>query len=133
MRVRSRETRANVLHRLPLARRRFGASILDVIAGGAVAAQQGSFLKGLATVYDRIEIRTSVTPPAVIDLYGLAHDDSPPSPVTKFLKPTIILHGRAGTDVIAPYGEAAGGWGPSLGALVVVVGAGFALGWWARG
>jgi hypothetical protein len=111
----------------------FGATLLDVIAGGAVAAQQGSFLKGLAAIYDRIEIRTSVTPPAVIDLYGLAHDDSPPSPVTKFLKPTIILSGKAGTDVIAPYGEAEGGWGPSIGAMAFIVGTGFALGWFARG
>lgn len=110
-----------------------GPSIVDALVGIGTAASQKSVLAGLAQVYDRLEIRTSVTPPAVIDLYAAAHDQSPPSPITQFLKPTIILHGRAGTEVLAPYGEAEGGWGPSLGALAFVVGTGFALGWWARG
>ncbi len=114
--------------------RRFaGPSLIDALVGIGTAANQKSILAGLAQVYDRLEIRTSVTPPAVIDLYAAAHDQSPPSPLARFLKPTIVLHGRAGTEVLAPYGEAEGTWGPSLGALALVVGTGFALGWYARG
>lgn len=107
-------------------------SLVDVAAAGIVAGAQQNLLAGLASIYDTIEIRTSVTPPAVIDLYEIAHDNGPPSPITQFLKPTLILSGRAGTQVIAPYGEAAGGWGPSIGALLTVVGIGFGLGWWAK-
>jgi hypothetical protein len=88
---------------------------------------------GLTSLYNTIEIRTSVTPPAFIDLAALAHDTGPPSPITQFLRPTLILSGAAGRQVIAPYGEAEGGWGPSLSALAVVVGIGFGLGWYARG
>jgi hypothetical protein len=88
---------------------------------------------GLTALYNTLEIRTSVTPPAIIDLAALAQDRSPPSPITQFLKPTIILSGGAGRQVIAPYGEADGGWGPSLTALAVVVGLGFGLGWYSRG
>lgn len=115
--------------------RRFGAGpdLVSVLTGVATAASQKNILAGLASVYDRLEIRTSVTPPAVIDLYAAAHDQSPPSPITQFLKPTIILSGRGGTEVLAPYGEAEGGWGPSVAALGIVVGLGFALGWYSRG
>lgn len=88
---------------------------------------------GLTSLYSTLEMRTSVTPPAFIDLAALARDQSPPSPITQFLRPTIILSGPAGRQVIAPYGEADGGWGPALSALAVVVGIGFGLGWYARG
>lgn len=93
----------------------------------------GALTGGLTSLYNTVEIRTSVTPPAVIDLAALAQNSGPPSPITKFLRPTIILSGNAGRQVIAPYGEAEGGWGPSLTALGVVVGIGFGLGWYARG
>ena len=115
-------------------RRRFGGpSLVDVLVGGVTAASQRNLLAGLAAVYDTIEIRTSVTPPAVIDLYAAAHDTSPPSPVTQFLKPTLVLSGRGGTEVLAPYGVAEGGWGPSIATLGVVIGIGAAIGWYLRG
>jgi len=105
-----------------------GPSLVDALIGIGTGIDQKSMLAALASVYDRIEIRTSATPPAVIDLYAAAHDQSPPSPVTQFLKPTIILHGRAGTEVLAPYGEAEGSWGPTFGFIGLLVGLGFVLG-----
>lgn len=110
---------------------RFGAGPdwLDVIGGGIAAASTGNIVAGLSAVYDTIEIRTSVTPPAVIDLHAAAASaGEPPSPITQFLKPTIILTGRSGRDVIAPYGEAEGGWGGPIFGLAVILGFGFLLG-----
>lgn len=140
MHVRSVPVRSHMLHGLPAARRRFagaagsarrsfrGPSIVDALVGITTAANQRSILAGLAAVYDRLEIRTAVTPPAVIDLHAAAYDQSPPSPVAQFLRPTIILHGNAGTEVLAPYGEAEGSWGPALGFVGLLVGIGFVLG-----
>ncbi len=106
-----------------------GPNIWDVVGGGVAALSTGNLAAGLAAVYDTIEIRTSVTPPAVIDLHAMAASASePPSPVTQFLKPTLILTGRTSRDVIAPYGEADGGWGGALFGLAVLVGFGFVLG-----
>lgn len=101
-------------------------SIWDIVGGGVAAAASGNIMAGLSAVYDRIEIRTSVTPPAVIDLHAAA--SAPPSELTKFLQPTIILHGASGREVIAPYGEADGGWGGPVFALAMILGVGFALG-----
>lgn len=106
-----------------------GPDILDVIGGGIAAASTGNIAAGLAAVYDTIEIRTSVTPPALIDLHEAASSaGQPPSAITQFLKPTIILSGRSGRDVIAPYGEAEGGWGGAVFGLAVILGFGFLLG-----
>lgn len=105
-----------------------GPSIVDALVGIGTAASQKNILAGLARIYDRLEIRTSVTPPAVIDLYAAAYDQSPPSPLTQFLKPTLILSGAAGTEVLAPYGEAEGSWGPTIGFVGLLVGIGFLLG-----
>lgn len=137
------EVGANVLHGLPSSSRlvlvrirtaprrrgRFaGPSLVDALVGVGTAASQKNLLAGLAAVYDRLEIRTTLTPPAVIDLYAAAHDQSPPSPVTQFLKPTIILHGHAGTEVLAPYGEAEGSWVGPIGFFGLLLGIGFVLG-----
>ena len=107
---------------------RFGEpNWLDIIGGGIAAASTGNVVAGLSAVYDTIEIRTSVTPPALIDLQASKYE--PPSEITKFLKPTIILTQRNGTrDVIAPYGEAQGGWGGAVFGLAVILGVGFVLG-----
>lgn len=106
-----------------------GPSIWDLVGGGIAAASTGNIAAGLSAVYDTIEIRTSVTPPAIIDLHAVAASQGePPSPITQFLKPTLILTGRTGRDVIAPYGEAEGGWGGPIFGLAVILGVGFFLG-----
>jgi hypothetical protein len=82
----------------------------------------------LAGAYEEIQIRTRATPTITMRTRELL-DEGPPSPVLKWLQPTIILKGRSGETVIAPFGVSPGG---SLvpGLLVVggLIGFGFLLG-----
>lgn len=103
-----------------------GPNPLDVIGAGITAWSSGNLVAGLSSLYDTIEVRTAFTPPAVINLHEAAY--APPGEISPLLKPTIILSGPNGRDVIAPYGEAEGGWGGTVAALVLILGAGFVLG-----
>lgn len=109
-----------------------GPGLLQLLEGGAVAAGSGSVLQGLASVYDTLEVRTSVTPPAVVNLHAAATDSGPPNPIVEFLKPTIVLSGPSGQETIAPYGIAPDGTAGTIGVVAFLMGMGFALGYFVR-
>ncbi len=76
----------------------------------------------LAGAYDTIEIRSNVSPPIIIDTRELLKDGGP-NPLMNTIKPTIVLSGASGRNLIAPYGVAdSGGW------IVPLFVAGFLLG-----
>lgn len=81
----------------------------------------------LAGFYDTIEVRTTAAPPVKISIRDLG---GAPSPISQYLKPTIIFTGNSGRYAIAPYGEASAvaGWATSLGTLAAIAGVGFLLG-----
>lgn len=114
--------------------RRYGdaPSLLNVITGVGTAAGSGNILAGLASVYNTLEIRTSVTPPAVVDLQSVANSSGPPNPIVEFLKPTIILTGSGGQEIIAPYGQSPDGTAGTIGIVAFMLGMGFAAGYWIR-
>jgi len=60
----------------------------------------------LAGSYDTLEIRTAITPPIIIDTRSLLIDNGKRNPLLDAVKPTIILRGNGGVNVIAPYGPA---------------------------
>lgn len=104
-------------------------SPLDVAASLFTGGQFTPF-HALARIYDRAELRTSVTSPHVIDVASLDDTGSgEPSWIVKFLRPTLILSGPEGTKVIAPAG-AAGSNGGIFGilALAALIGVPFYLG-----
>lgn len=69
----------------------------------------------ISAFYDQVTIRTSVTPDLV---FPISATGSPPSELQQELlnqlQPTVIISGRAGTTVLAPYGQAMGqkSWWP---------------------
>lgn len=63
----------------------------------------------LSGVFDTIEIRTSATPNLVMNTRELLDESTPPNPVNVWLRPTIILRGKGGETIIAPYGVSKGG------------------------
>ncbi len=92
----------------------------------AVVRNDGSFDFSLlsASSYDSVTIWTEFSPPTKLNISELLKP-GPPHPLLLALKPTIVLEGPAGRQVVAPYGTAAmdGGWkGP-----VAVVGALFGV------
>lgn len=78
----------------------------------------------LSAYYTTFQFRSALTPPVEFSVTDLT-SDTPPNPITQWLRPTLTLTGPAGTKVIAPYGEA-----PPSGALggFGVVGSVFGLG-----
>lgn len=75
-----------------------------VISGsGDVDAQS---LIGLA--FDKIEVRTALSPPITINLASKAPPDPETERILKLVQPAVILTGRAGQVKIAPYGIPAG-------------------------
>lgn len=94
----------------------FDLSTLLPIVGGALSP---FISQGLANNYSTIEIRTAVSPPVVVSVADLLDNKAPPSPVAKFLQPTVILTDKAGNkNVIAPYGVSEG----STGGLLAIAG-----------
>jgi hypothetical protein len=91
--------------------------------------QLASALAG--ATYRTLTVRTVATPPLSVNLESAAAA-GPPSPVLRWLKPTVELEGPAGRQVIAPYGEAADGTAFALaalgGAALLLLAGGFALG-----
>ena len=104
--------------------RRYGDVASLFSGGGGLAA--------LANLYDTMEFRTAVTPPAVVDLKGALDSSGGPSPVAQFLQPTIILTGPAGQQTIAPYGVAPDGTAATIGLVMLLMGFGYVIGWTAR-
>lgn len=100
--------------------------LLDSLRVGNPAA-------AFASVYDSMEIRTTLTPPVVTGTAGLfSGGDGRPNFMLNFLKPTVILRGRGGEVVVAPNGKAGDG---TVGFVVVVgtlVGLVFMLGRWSK-
>lgn len=98
----------------------------DITPGAVVSA-------AISALYDTMEVRTSITPPAVIDLKAALDPHSPPSPVAQFLQPTIILSRvGGGQQIIAPYGQAPDGTAGTIGAVAFLMGIGFAVGYFVR-
>lgn len=58
----------------------------------------------LTSSIETIEIRTRFSPPIVLKVSELLAE-GPPSPVVQAVKPTIILNGSIGRQVIAPAGQ----------------------------
>jgi len=94
-------------------------SLLSTVASGLGTA--------LLEQYDTVEIRTEATPPLSVNLRD-ATASGPPSPISQWLKPTIILTGKAGRQVIAPYGPSEGSFGGPFLLLFSIIGVGFVLG-----
>jgi hypothetical protein len=62
---------------------------------------------GLITMgFDKVEIRTALSPPVVVDLR--AKPDPENQKLLKFVQPAVILTGRAGKATIAPFGVPSG-------------------------
>lgn len=94
------------------------------------AFQQGNPLAALSAIYNRVEVRTSVSPPAVIDVGQTLDSSQQPSPLVSFLKPTVIFSGPGGRAVIAPYGEAGDGTLFTVLFISGLVGVGVLIGRW---
>ena len=56
--------------------------------------------------FDKVEVRTALTPPVVVDLKGPS--DPAATELLKTLQPAVILSGRAGRATIAPHGVPSG-------------------------
>lgn len=101
------------------------------------AFRSGDPAQAFATFYETMEVRTTFSPPVVVSVQeALRTTDSGKGNrelISNLLKPTVILRGNAGTVVIAPSGpaDAAGGW-RMAGALLALMGVGFALGRWSK-
>lgn len=81
----------------------------------------------LAAAYDEVEFRSAATPPIILRTNELLQE-GPPNPFIQWLKPTVVLRGKAGTNVIAPMGPAQGSWLPPLLGIGALVGLGYLLG-----
>lgn len=97
---------------------------LTAVVGRSISDGKGNWTpyNAAAEFFDTVEIRTTMTPPIVLNVRTL--EDPTPNPILQQLKPAIILRGPMGTKVIAPYGEVPDGvsgiWGfLALGAAVV--------------
>lgn len=66
----------------------------------------------LAGSFDSMQIRSNITPNIDISTAELLKDDGKGgNPLLRYIRPTIVLTGKGGTSVIAPYGPAqSGGW-----------------------
>ena len=83
----------------------------------------------LASV-ETIEIRSRFGPPTVLRVVDLiAQKPGPPNPLLAYAKPTVILRGSIGEQVIAPYGRVGvDDWKFPTAVVVTVLGVGlFAL------
>jgi hypothetical protein len=60
----------------------------------------------VAMAWDTVEVKTSVSPPVVVDLRRSG--DGQASALVRELQPVVTLNGRAGRVVIAPAGEPSG-------------------------
>lgn len=84
----------------------------------------------VSAAYDTAEFRSRLLSLPTIDLGSAIDPNAPVNPLVKFLRPTLILKGRAGINVIAPFGEAAAweGWVGLAVMLAGVAGLGYLLG-----
>ena len=83
----------------------------------------------LAAAFDEVEFRSSATPTIRLQTRELLKEGGAPNPFIQWLRPTVVLRGRGGATVIAPVGESKGGSIlPGLGVVLVLLGAGYALG-----
>lgn len=81
----------------------------------------------LATVYDEVEIRSSLWPTQTIRVNELLKSGNP-NPFLQWVKPTVVLRGKGQETIIAPYGASPGGSViPVVGAVVGLVGLGYLL------
>lgn len=87
-----------------------------------------AFLVSLA--YDKAQIRSRFFFPLDIDLGEAIDPNVPTNPFVRFARPTVILQGRAGKNVIAPFGVAEPwqGWVGMAGILGAVFGLGYLFG-----
>lgn len=112
---------------------RFGAfdpAMFLPLVGNIGTALTPYLSQALINQYSTIEIRTAVSPPVMMKVADLLDTKAPPSAVSQFLKPTVILTDRAGgRNVIAPYGVAQNGSAlPGVLLVLGILGAGFVAG-----
>ncbi len=99
-------------------------TLFDAIRGGDPSI-------ALASLYESIEVRTSFSPPVrarTQDLFKPGEPNSRPPWWLKVLKPTFVVRGAIGEQVIAPGGVAGDGTIPMLLVIGSLVGLGFLLG-----
>ena len=80
-----------------------------------------------AGLYDTVEIHSKLTPPIVLNLKD-ALASGPPNPIVAWAQPTVVLRGKRGRVVVAPYGESEGSILPLLALAGGLVGLGYVLG-----
>jgi hypothetical protein len=102
---------------------RVGDFTVESLMSG-IAAGLGS---AILDQYDTVTLVSDATPPLSVNLRD-ATASGPPSPIAQLLRPTVILTGRAGRKVIAPYGESTGSHGGPFLLVLGLVGVGFVLG-----
>lgn len=91
------------------------------------AIANGNPLQALSSLYSTAEFRTNFTPPVVVGISG-ALSTSGPGWLVNLLQPTLILSGGAGTQAIAPGGNAGDGTLAFLGVIAGIMGVGFLFG-----
>lgn len=103
---------------------------VDILSTALPSIISGDPAAALSKIYSTIEVRTRVTPNAVINIADLGKSNKKPNPIVKWLKPTLVLKGQAGTKIVAPYGEAPpqGGAGTGIAIVGGILGGVFLLG-----
>lgn len=101
------------------------------VGGGNIFSKDGRFdITGVLTgAFHTVEFRSNLTPGVQVKTADLALD-SPMSPWTKLLQPTVVFYGPGGEAIVAPAGESKNGVGLVVGLAVVgaIFAAGFMLG-----
>lgn len=101
---------------------------LGDVATDVTSQVLGSAASALLNSYTSMEIRSALTPPITLTSADLL-SNTPPSAITSFLQPTLILHGSGGQDtIIAPGGQAGDGTLGGIGFLAGLLGVGYLMG-----
>ncbi len=100
-----------------------GPNLWNAIAAGLAGGLSNAFI----SQYDTATFASSATPAVTVNLRD-ALADGPPNPYAQWLKPTLVLSGPAGRQVIAPYGPSSGSVGGPLLLVLGIFGAGFVFG-----
>lgn len=105
---------------------------LPAAASAAAGGDWGAVANALGReAVGRVEVRSQVAPPVVVDPFADAPPDAPPNPILTLVKPEVRIYDPAGRLVlaVAPYGTPTEHYLPYL----VLAAAAFAVGAWAIG
>lgn len=104
---------------------------IDILSTAIPAITSGDPAAALSKIYSTIELRTRVTPNVVVRVADLGKPGGKPHPLVKWLKPTLVLKGQAGTKIVAPHGAAPEKGGAATGLAIAggILGGVFLLGY----